>query len=323
LSQPQRSNILALFEPQIYPNRIIAGEAERPYDVAGWTLSMQMGVDVPAVITIQEPITERKLTLVQNTDEVRKDLALRISTRGESPIQNPVGSSVRIGLYKSWMGNMDEGWTRFVMDTFNVPYKTVTDAEVRQGSLSVKHDVIILPSQRVRDILEGHAAGSYPAELTGGISQAGVTNLRTFVEGGGSLVCFDASCGLLIKQFNLPLRNVLEGLRSSDFFCPGSILLIDLDTSQPLARGVGSTLDAYFINSSAFETADPSVRIVARYAKENVLRSGWLLGDEKLRGRVALAEVSLGKGRIVLFAFRPQHRGQTWGTLPLLWNALR
>jgi hypothetical protein len=81
-------------------------------------------------------------------------------------------------------------------------------------------------------------------------------------------------------------------------------------------------LDAYFINSSAFEATDSSVRVIARYAKENVLRSGWLLGEDKLKGRVALAEVSLGKGRVVLFAFRPQHRGQAWGTLPFIWNAL-
>ncbi len=83
------------------------------------------------------------------------------------------------------------------------------------------------------------------------------------------------------------------------------------------------TLPAYFINSSAFEAAaDANVRVIARYAKENVLLSGWLLGEDKLRGQIALAEVGFGKGRVVVFGFRPQHRGQAWGTLPLIWNAL-
>jgi hypothetical protein len=324
LAQPQRPNILALFEPQLYPNRVSsAGEVERPYDVAGWTLPMQMGVDAPAVTAIREAAVERKLTEIQNGAEVRKDLALNVSTNDGSPIQNPVGNDVRIGLYKAWTGNMDEGWTRFVLDTFNVPYKTLRNADLRQGNLSAKYDAIVFPSQRAKEIIEGHASGSYPEEFTGGITQAGINHLKAFVENGGKLVCLDASCELPIKQFDLPLRNVLEGQKSSDFFCPGSILSIAVDRSQPLANRVAPTLDAYFINSSAFETSDRSVRIVARYAKENVLRSGWLLGEEKIRDRVALAEVPLGKGRIVLFAFRPQHRGQTWGTLPLLWNALR
>jgi hypothetical protein len=83
------------------------------------------------------------------------------------------------------------------------------------------------------------------------------------------------------------------------------------------------SLPAYFINSSAFAaTGDANVRVIARYAKENVLLSGWLLGEDKLRGQIALAEVSVGKGRVVLFGFRPQHRGQAWATLPFIWNAL-
>jgi hypothetical protein len=113
-------------------------------------------------------------------------------------------------------------------------------------------------------------------------------------------------------------------VRSSDFYCPGSILALDVDNKHPFAAGVPATLPAYFINSSAYAltSTDANVRVVARYAKENVLRSGWLLGEDKLRGQIALAEVSAGKGRVVLFGFRPQHRGQAWGTLPLIWNVL-
>ncbi len=203
-----------------------------------------------------------------------------------------------------------------------MPFKSLLDGEVKQGNLSSTYDVIILPSQREKDIVEGNAPSTYPAEFTGGITTAGVGNLRKFVEDGGTLICFDASCELPIKQFGLPLRNVLEGLKSSDFYCPGSILSLDINNSQPIARGLPRSVDAYFINSSAFETTDPSVRIIARYAKENVLRSGWLLGESHIKGRIALAEVNLGKGRVVLFGFRPQHRGQTWGTLPFIWNSI-
>ncbi len=323
VAQPQRTNVLALFEPQIYPNRLIGtGEAERPYDVAGWTLPLQLGVEAPAIVSIREAQAERKLTLITNENQVRSDLALALRTSDASPIRNPVTNPVRIGIYKGSIGNMDEGWTRYAFDTFNVPYASLKDAEVKQGNLNEKYDVILLPSQRSRDVLEGNAAGSLPPEYTGGIGTAGVSNLKNFVNNGGTMICFDASCDLAITQFQLPIKNVLDGLKSSDFYCPGSIVSLDLDPKSPINATLPTSLPGYFINSSAFATTDPNVRVIARYAKENVLRSGWLLGEDRLRGQIALAEVPLGKGRVILFAFRPQHRGQSWGTLPLIWNAI-
>ena len=323
VSQPQRGNVLSLFEPQIYPNRVNAlGEAERPYDVTAWTLPMQMGVEAPAVTQISEAPSERVLTPIHDGNAVRKDLGLAQREGEASPTKNPIRKPVRIGIYKSWMSNMDEGWTRFVFDTCNVPYKSVFDADIKQGGLASNFEVIILPSQRARDIVEGNAPASYPAEFLGGISTTGTTNLKQFVEAGGTLICFDASCELAIKNLGVPLLNVLEGLKSSDFYCPGSILSLQVDNSQPLAHGMSHKVDAYFSNSSAFETTDPRVRVIARYAERDVLRSGWLLGEDRVRGRIAMAEVPLGEGRVVLFGFRPQHRGQTWGTFPFIWNAI-
>jgi Zinc carboxypeptidase len=320
LNQPYRQNVLALFEPQVYPDRLTAtGEAERPYDVAGWTLPMQMGLESLAVMSIRETPNERKLTLIKNENDVRHDLGLALWTGDKSPIQDPVKAGVRVAIYQGPRGNMDEGWTRYVFDTFNVPFESLHDAALNEPNLSQRFDVIVLPSDRGRESAD--APQTSQEEPTGAGNN--VKSLLRFVEGGGTLVCFDGSCGTLIKQGKLPLRNVLEGLRSSEFYCPGSVLRLAVDTSDPLARSFSKETDAYFIGSSAFEVTDKErVRIVARYAKENVLRSGWLLGEDKIKDRVALAEVEMGKGRIVLFAFRPQHRGQTWGTFPFIWNAI-
>ncbi|HEY0765199.1 MAG TPA: M14 family metallopeptidase [Pyrinomonadaceae bacterium] len=324
LTQPQRYNVVALFEPQVYPNRLTPlGEAERPYDVAGWTLPLQMGVDAPAVVAIRELSNEQKLTLLKDANEVRADLALPLKKGDESPIKNPLKQPVRVGIYKGSTGNMDEGWTRFAFDTFNVPYSSIRDADMRQGALNSKFDAVIFPSQAATQIINGNAAGTLPSEYTGGISDAGVKNLKEFVNNGGMLICFDNACDMAIKEFNLPLRNTLDGVRSSEFYCPGSIVALDVDNKNAIASMLPSTLPAYFINSSAFTAAaDANVRVIARYAKENVLLSGWLLGEDKLRGQIALAEVGVGKGRVVLFGFRPQHRGQSWATLPFIWNAL-
>ena len=327
LNQPQRQNVLALFAPQIYPNRIDnLGEVEQPYDVAGWTLPMQMGVEAEGVMAIQEAQTERRLTLMRDPNEVRKDLALPLRTSEASPIANPLKGPVGIALYKSWTANMDEGWTRFVFDTYNVPFTSVSNRDVQLQDLTAKYNVILLPSQRAREIVEGDLTNTRSPEFAGGIGEAGVATLTAFVAKGGTLVCFDASCELALKQFNLPLRNALEGVKTSEFYCPGSVVALDVDTTQPLARGLKADTDAYFINSSAFELVEgqtaANVRVVARYAKDNVLRSGWLLGENRLKGKIALAQVQVGKGQIILFAFRPQHRGQTWGTFPFIWNAL-
>ncbi|HYV12459.1 MAG TPA: M14 family metallopeptidase [Pyrinomonadaceae bacterium] len=324
LAQPQRTNVLALFEPQIYPNRLTGqGEAERPYDVAGWTLPLQMGVEAPVVIGIREPAGDRKLTLLKDPNEVRADLALALKKGDESPIKNPLKQPVRVGIYKGWTSNMDEGWTRYIFDTFNVPYTSVRDADVRKGGLSSKFDALIFTSQTATQIVSGNGVGTLPAEYTGGLTESGVKNLKEFVNNGGMMICFDNACDMAIKEFNLPLKNTLEGVRSSEFYCPGSIVALDVDNKNPIASTLPSSVPAYFINSSAYTAAaDANVRVIARYAKENVLLSGWLLGEDRLSGQIALAEVPVGKGRIVLFGFRPQHRGQAWATLPFIWNAL-
>ncbi len=321
LSQPYRQNVLALFEPQAYPDRTTAtGDAERPYDVAGWTLPMQMGLDSPAVLSIREPENERKLTLIKTENEVRRDLGLALWTTDKSPITNPIKPGIRVGIYQGPRGNMDEGWTRYVFDTFNVPFESLRDAGLAEGNLRSRFDAIVLPSEQTRAPADSDTPST---EGSRGIGDRGYVNLARFVEDGGTLICFDGSCGPLIKQWKLPLRNVLEGLRSSDFYCPGSILSMNVDTSFPIARTMSKDENAYFINSSAFEASDKDrVHVIARYAKDEVLRSGWLRGEDKIKDRIALADIGMGKGRIVLFAFRPQHRGQTWGTFPFIWNAI-
>lgn len=330
LNQPYRQNVLALFEPQAYPDRTTAtGEAERPYDVAGWTLPMQMGVETAAVMSIRETASERKLTLIKNENEVRRDLGLALWATDKSPIANPIKPGIRVGIYQGPRGNMDEGWTRYVFDTFNVPFESLREAGLNEGNLRARFDAIVLPSDRTRE-----PADSEAADTAAGMGNKGLVNLARFVDDGGTLICFDGSCGPLIKHWQLPLRNVLQGLRSADFYCPGSVLGVNVDTSNPIARTMSKDVRAYFVNSSAFELTNTPrpvfdaprtpwpVHAIARYAKDDVLRSGWLRGEDKIKDRIALAEIGMGKGRIVLFAFRPQHRGQTWGTFPFIWNAI-
>jgi hypothetical protein len=168
-----------------------------------------------------------------------------------------------------------------------------------------------------------------PEEYTGGLGLEGVKNLREFVEEGGTLVFLNRASDFAIEQFKLPLRNIVAGLKRTDFYVPGSILRIELDTGHPLAKGGVKESVAWVENSPVFEIkSDPAaiarVRIIARYPeKTDPLLSGWLLGKELIKGKAALVEVGLGKGRIYLFGFRPQYRAQSLATYPLLFNAIQ
>jgi hypothetical protein len=119
------------------------------------------------------------------------------------------------------------------------------------------------------------------------------------------------------------MKNVLSGLKRSEFYNPGSIVRLDVDKSNPLTKGEPEDAAAYFINSAAYDITDTSrVHSIARYTQKDTLLSGWMLGEKYVNGKTALAEADYGKGKIIFFGFRPQHRGQTWGTFQFIFNAL-
>jgi glutamine amidotransferase-like uncharacterized protein len=129
-----------------------------------------------------------------------------------------------------------------------------------------------------------------------------------------------------VAALDLPLTNVLAALSTREFYVPGSILRITLDTTQAIAEGLPAQGIAWFEGGPAYDVRDPSrVRVVARYPAQpaDILLSGWMIGGANLAGRAALAEVRYGRGRVVLFGFQPQYRGQSLATLPLLFNAIR
>jgi hypothetical protein len=259
----------------------------------------------------------------------------------------------RLGLYKSHVAAIDEGWSRWVLDQEHYKYASVEDAEIRSGDLNANYNSIVIPDQAPETILNGHKAGTMPPEYTGGLGQAGVKALREFVEQGGTLVCLNRASDFAIEQFNLPVRDVTEDLSEREFFVPGSILRIELDTSHPIAAGMPKESIAWVEDSPVFEVipvsagarsavknidqgrgptasesssanvSASSVRVIARYPSSgNPLLSGWLLGANRIRGKAALVEVTMGKGRIILFGFRPQYRGQSLATYPLFFNAI-
>jgi hypothetical protein len=228
----------------------------------------------------------------------------------------------RVGLYQSWVPSMDEGWTRFVFEKqAGVDYETLHDADLRRGGLRPRFDAVVLPSQAASQILNGHAPGEMPDEYTGGVGASGVAALRAFVEEGGTLVALDSAASFAVEHLALPVKPALAGSPvSADFFCPGALLDVAIDPAQPLGHGLPAQTPIWFESSPAFDA--PEGMVVARYGPDNPLLSGWLLGGAALARKAALVNVPLGRGRVVLFGFRPQYRAQSWATYIPFLNAL-
>ena len=324
VNQPYGSFAEALLAPRVYPDlRDREGHPIPPYDVTAHALPLLMNVEV---VPARAPIKFRPLFRGEG-------LMAR-----KSCIHPPT-----YALYRSFVPSMDEGWTRWVFlkrqewDTC-FRYDSLTDGEIKSGSLS-KYRTIVIPDQPRAAILNGYRAGAMPPEYTGGLGEQGVKALREFVEAGGTLVCLNRASDFAIEQFKLPVRDVVDGLPRTDFYVPGSILRIELDTSNPIAAGMPKQSIAWVENSPVFEVMKditftggpneeerffpPHVHVIARYPSDkDSLLSGWLLGGDRLKGKAALVEVTMGKGRIILFGFRPQYRGQSLATYPLFFNAI-
>ena len=244
---------------------------------------------------------------------------------------------LRLGMYQRYSGgNMDEGWTRWLLEQFRFPYTSVMDAEIKKGSLNEKYDVLLLPNDSTAAITGERAAVAggrapqpppYPPEYRSGIGAEGVSALKAFVQRGGTLVTLGDSGNFAIEKLELSVRNVAANKSSKEFWCPGSTLKVKFDNTNPLAYGMPSEgLAVYLGGNPAFEIIpgehNERYQSIVRYADRDLLQSGWLIGEETLAKKAAMVAAQYGDGRVILIGFRPQHRAQTHGTFKLLFNAL-
>lgn len=238
----------------------------------------------------------------------------------------------RVGLYRSHLANMDEGWVRWLLEGYGFAFRTVSDADVRKGAFD-DLDILVFADEEDAAILNGHLPGTMPPEYVGGIGVEGAANVKRFVERGGWLLAIDHAVDFAIGQLGLPVRNVTRGLRPEEFFIPGSLVRVETRPASPLAFGMPVEAIALFSRSQALaivpaaaegeRRVERDVEVFASYASKDFLASGWELGGRRyLAGRAAGVRVPLGQGQVVLLAFRPHFRGQPHNTYKLLFNAL-
>ena len=406
-AQPYLPYVRDLLNPQVYPDRRLFpdGPPEPPYDISGWTLSMQMGVDVDKLTSGEIAAeTERVATATyaagsvsgtakiayaldprsnesfiavnrllkagdavyrstgaidaggrnwpagtflvtagQGTharvDQAARSLGLQVAALDTNPSGEMVRvKTPRVGLYNAWGGNMDEGWTRWILEQYEFPYATIRDKDIRAGGLRAKFDVILLPDASYESMVSGLAPGSMPEEYVGGMTPRGVQNLLQFTSDGGTLVAQDGAGELPLTIMGLPIRNSVANLRNNEFYIPGTLLRMNVNTTNPIAWGMPAEVAAFFTHSPVFEVGRPrgragdarvaepaapvGINIVGTYPAKDVLMSGWLMGERYLHGKAGVIEASVDKGRVVLLGFRVQHRGQPHATFKLLFNSI-
>ncbi len=408
LSQPYRPYAQALLEKQKYPNirRYPGGPPVPPYDNAGWTLPLQMGVtseeiDNPFEASLEklEKISYPDISspdesasyivldskanvsysvafallkekaeihrskkgisgegfhvckgsfIIKNSAKVQKILPslldkyhLKAHTlENIDEIEKDPLKYHRVGLYRSWNSNMDEGWTRYMLDDLNIPYETIRNKDFKgekkkKADLKSKYDVIIFASEEPTLIKLGKPdpksrwARYYtekPPKYEGGIGKEGIEALKTFVKEGGILVTLNDACNLVFKNFKVPASNGLENVNRSDFFCPTSILKIKVNNSSPVGYGMAPESAAMFSRSLTIDTNVPrgewDRKVVASFPQEDILLSGWLLGEDRIAREACVVDLNHKKGHIILIGIRCQFRAQSHGTYKFLLNSM-
>lgn len=348
-SQPFRPYLIDLMEPQKYPE-IRAGQTgptKRPYDVAGWTLHMNMGVQADRIENVFDAPLERvdkvePMTASTNPKENAWFLTLgeQLSKGGSAKLGAVDVKQPRVALYEPFTANMDTGWTQYVLDSYKISHTLIHNADFQKPGLSERFDVIIFASQSANSILHGSRPGEPSGrggdtdpksvqrpEFTGGIGTNGLAELESFVKAGGTLIAFDDATTLPVQFFGLPVRAVSK----DNFYCPGSIIRIKVESAHPFAGGMPKDAYAFITDGGhAWEIAldgdynkgDREVRSIAKFATSNLLASGWMSGEKPVLGKHILLDAKHGKGRVVLFGFRPQFRAQTTGNFKFLLNAI-
>ncbi len=271
--------------------------------------------------------------------EVAEETHLRFHGLKEEPeFSHGSVKPLKIAMYQRyWGGNMDEGWTRWLLEQYGFEYTTVMDEEVKNGLEGF--EVLILPSdppalitgEGVEEWYEKKFKGALtvpvlPTEYKTGIGEEGVEKVKEFVEKGGRVLALYESCEFAIEKLGLPVRNTVKDLKPDEFHCPGSTIRVNIDNTHPLGYGMPESGLILLRGNHAYAVKgghwNENYRTVITYPEENMIQSGWLIGEKNLARKAALIDAKMGEGSVVLYGFAPQMRALTDATFKVFFNAL-
>lgn len=252
----------------------------------------------------------------------------------------------RIALVESYFHDMDAGWTRFLFDTYFIPYQVLRPGDFKKTDFSKNFDIVIFPDEDKSVLMSGKYKGeedqyyitSYPPDYTKGIEKEGMEKLMTFLSDGGLIISWGRSTNLFIgnleikhskdekEEFQLPIREISKQLQKAELYCPGSLMKILLLSDHPITFGLPNEVGVFFSDGEIFRTTIPNFdmdrRVIGRFPEKDILLSGYCEQEEKAGNKTVLAWLKKGKGQLVLFGFSPQFRASTQATFKLLFNSI-
>jgi hypothetical protein len=274
----------------------------------------------------------------------------------QKPATSRLESMPRIALVETNFHDMDAGWTRYVMDTYHIPYKVVKPGEFSKTALADDYDVVIFPSTSKSILMNGkygsegnYYVTSYPPEFTKGIGKEGMKKLMAFIDKGGLIISWGESTKLFEgtltisgenekdkgknsendeskEEFQLPFRDVSDQMKKEGFYCPGSLVKVDLKKGHPLTFGMPGSIGVFYRGQPAFRTTVPNFdmdrRVIGITPEENIRISGYVAKEELLGNKPLMIWMKKGKGQFVLFGFNPNFRASTHATYKLLFNSI-
>ena len=220
----------------------------------------------------------------------------------------------RVAMYQRYGGgNIDEGWTRFVLEQFNFPYTSIFDPEIKAGNLNAKYDVLIFPNdstatitgetgQRRRPAAEAPrcaaeaaaggrggaaaAAATLPPEYRTGLGTEGVNAIRDFVQKGGTLVTLNGAAGVPHRppghrRAQRAGRQNDPGILVPRFHAEGGFRQQQshrLRHARAWARALSRQPGLRNHRAGRARTTQIAVQLRDR----DLLESGWLVGEENL-----------------------------------------
>ncbi|MFW5793177.1 MAG: M14 family zinc carboxypeptidase [Bacteroidota bacterium] len=247
----------------------------------------------------------------------------------------------RIALTETYFHDMEAGWTRFLLDQYNIPYTVIKTGEFEEVKLTKDFDVLIFPGTNKHTLLKGRrqrreevSIPFYHPDYLKGIEKEGWKKVLEFIEQGGIVISWEQGVDLFTElmepedghAFKFPVSNVADGLSKNGFKCPGSLLEININNEHPLNYGMPEKLGVFHRDAVVLSTSVPVFnmdrRILASFPERSSILSGYAKNTELLENRPASVWIKKGKGQIVLSSFNPNFRGSTPNTYKFLFNAL-